>query len=293
MARAREHRLGRPGLDDPARVHHRDPIAELGHHAEVVGDEHEREAALAPQLVEERQHLGLHRDVERGGRLVGDDQIGIVHQGQRDADPLAHAAGQLVREGPCARRRVRNAHLVEQRYRVVPGFAPRHPAVGAHRLHHLVPDGVERMERGQRVLEDAGGSIPAHATKLLAGHGQRVAAAQTNRARGDDSRGRGHEPEHGQRRHRLAGAGLADDPETLARRHREADPADRPVDARTDLELGAQTLDFEERAGRFRLGDIRSFHPGRGGGPRERARERRGRRSRGSSSRRWWTSRSR
>ena len=41
--------------------------------------------------------LSLDRDVQRGGGLVGDDQIGLVQQRDRDGDALPHAAGELVR----------------------------------------------------------------------------------------------------------------------------------------------------------------------------------------------------
>jgi hypothetical protein len=56
-------------------------------------------AARSPLRGPQRLHdLRLHGDVERGGRLVGDDHVRVV--GHRDGDdhPLAHAAGQLVRE---------------------------------------------------------------------------------------------------------------------------------------------------------------------------------------------------
>ena len=43
------------------------------------------------------QDLRLHRDVERGGRLVGDQQIGLVGERHRDHHALALAARQLVR----------------------------------------------------------------------------------------------------------------------------------------------------------------------------------------------------
>ena len=46
---------------------------------------------------EHAEDLGLDRHVERGGRLVGEDQPRLGGQRDRDADPLAHAAGQLVR----------------------------------------------------------------------------------------------------------------------------------------------------------------------------------------------------
>ena len=41
----------------------------------------------------------LHGDVERGGRLVGDQEVGLGDQHHGDHHPLAHAAGELVRIG--------------------------------------------------------------------------------------------------------------------------------------------------------------------------------------------------
>ena len=63
-----------PRLDDPARVHDRDPVAGLGEHAEVVGDQDQGEPELLTEPLEELQDLGLHDDVERCRRLVGDHQ---------------------------------------------------------------------------------------------------------------------------------------------------------------------------------------------------------------------------
>jgi hypothetical protein len=50
-----------------------------------------------PQPLDELQHLALHGDVERGGRLVRDDEGRIAGKGQRDQHALAHAAGDFVR----------------------------------------------------------------------------------------------------------------------------------------------------------------------------------------------------
>ena len=62
-------------LDDLAQVHHRDPLAEVPHHGQVVGDEHERQAQLPLQVAQQVDDLRLDRDVQRGDRLVGDDQL--------------------------------------------------------------------------------------------------------------------------------------------------------------------------------------------------------------------------
>ena len=43
MSRVGEQRLDRRLLDDLPGVHHRDPVAEVGNHAEVVGDEQDRQ----------------------------------------------------------------------------------------------------------------------------------------------------------------------------------------------------------------------------------------------------------
>ena len=48
-------------------------------------------------LGEQRQDLGLHGDVERGGRLVRDQEVRLVGERHRDHDALALAAGQLMR----------------------------------------------------------------------------------------------------------------------------------------------------------------------------------------------------
>ena len=65
------------------------------------------DAHLVLQLLEQLQHLGLHGDVERGGRLVGDDDVGLHRERHGDHHPLALAAGELVRVLVASRRRAR------------------------------------------------------------------------------------------------------------------------------------------------------------------------------------------
>ena len=49
------------------------------------------------QAREQVQDLALDRDVEPGGRLVGDDQPGLQRERAGDADPARLAARELVR----------------------------------------------------------------------------------------------------------------------------------------------------------------------------------------------------
>ena len=111
----------RAELDDAPGIHHRDPVADFRDDAEIVGDEQDRGALLAPQIVEQAEHLRLDRDVERGRRLVGDQDAGIVGERHGDADPLAHAAGKLVRIAVGALARVGDLDQFEELDRPLPG----------------------------------------------------------------------------------------------------------------------------------------------------------------------------
>ena len=65
--------------------------------AEVVRDEQIGEPQRLLQIQQQVEDLRLHGDVERGNRLVGDDQRRVQRQRAGDADPLALAAAELVR----------------------------------------------------------------------------------------------------------------------------------------------------------------------------------------------------
>ena len=82
-------------FDDLAGIHHQHLVGHLGDHAEIVGDEQDRHAEPALQVAQQIEDLRLDGDVERGGRLVGDQQRRLARQRHRDHDALAHAAGQL------------------------------------------------------------------------------------------------------------------------------------------------------------------------------------------------------
>src|SRR5471030_1886362 len=92
-----EHLLGRAVLDHPALAHHGDVVADLGRDTEIMRDEQHGEVQPHTDLVEQLQHLLLHRYVERGDRLVGDQQLGLHGERAGDADALALAARELVR----------------------------------------------------------------------------------------------------------------------------------------------------------------------------------------------------
>ena len=75
MRRRFEQGLGRGALADPSILHHHDAVAHLAHDREVVADEEDRKAGSVAQVLEQVQHLRLHRDVERRGRFVADQKL--------------------------------------------------------------------------------------------------------------------------------------------------------------------------------------------------------------------------
>ena len=90
-------RLAVAELDDAAEVHHGDAVGDLPDHRQVVRDEDVGEVELALQVPQQVQDLRLDRDVERGDRLVADDQLRRERERARDADALPLAARELVR----------------------------------------------------------------------------------------------------------------------------------------------------------------------------------------------------
>ena len=89
-------------LDDAAEVHDGDPVADVAHHGEVVGDEQVGEAELPLQLLQEVDDLRADGDVEGADGLVADDEVGLHRQRPGDADALALAAAELVRDSGSA-----------------------------------------------------------------------------------------------------------------------------------------------------------------------------------------------
>jgi hypothetical protein len=62
-----------------------------------VRDEEAREAHSALELAKEIQDGRLHRDVERGHGLVGDEHPRLEHEGSGERDALTLPARELVR----------------------------------------------------------------------------------------------------------------------------------------------------------------------------------------------------
>ena len=99
----------------------------------------------------------MHGDVERGGRLVGDDQARIAGKRHGDQHALAHAAGQLMRilRQQLARRAATappSSMAIARSRR-----APRLPSPSRAKCSsNCAPMVQHRIERGHRRLRDEG-----------------------------------------------------------------------------------------------------------------------------------------
>ena len=97
MARRGEQRVGVRGLDDGAEIHHRDAVGDVLYDGEIVRDEDVGEPEPVLQVAQQIEDLRADRDVERGDRLVADDQLRLDRERARNGDALALAAGKFVR----------------------------------------------------------------------------------------------------------------------------------------------------------------------------------------------------
>ena len=80
MPRRGEYLLSGPHLDDLAEIHDGDTMRHVLDDRQIVADEEQRKAELALQILQQVDDLRLDRDVERGDRLVADDQFGFRRQ---------------------------------------------------------------------------------------------------------------------------------------------------------------------------------------------------------------------
>ena len=253
--------VGRRDLDDRAEVHDRDPVGDVADDREVVRDEEVREVELLLQALEQVDDLRLDRHVECGHRLVGDHEVGVQGEGAREADALALAARELVREAASGVGREPDdaEELADSTRR---GPAPGEP-VRAQRLADDPADAVARVERGERVLEDHL-HPPTQRAEVALAQPRDVLPVEEDPAVGGLVQAQDRAPDG-----RLAAARLADEPERLPAADREADVVDRAYVAHVavehepalDREVELQVVELDEvrpvRAGGGRCGTRR------------------------------------
>ena len=81
---------------DLTRVHDQHPFAHMTNDEEIMRDEKQREVDVLLELSQHAQVARLGGDVERGRRLVGDEQARLAGERDRAAGALPHPAAELM-----------------------------------------------------------------------------------------------------------------------------------------------------------------------------------------------------
>jgi hypothetical protein len=174
-----------------------------------MGDEQHAGFLAALHFPHQLEDLRLRGNVERGGRLVGDQQRGIEHQRRRDHDPLALAAGELVRIGIDHLFGIGQMHRAHDFEHACALLLLVEAGVNLQYFTDLVADPLDRVERGHRLLKYHGHAGAADRAQLGVGLGEKFIALQPDRAALNLHRALRQQAHHGLRRHRFAGAGFA------------------------------------------------------------------------------------
>ena len=247
MARGAEHLGGAAFLDDATEIHHRDAVADLAHHGEVVADEEIGEAAPGAQRLQHVEDLRLDGDIEGGGGFVEHQQVGFQRQGAGDADALLLTAGKFVREAVQERRG--QADLGEQRGDPVAQRLAGGDAVDAQGFGDGVLGRQARVERGGGVLVDELHAPAQWAHRCFVERGD-VAAVEDDAAVGERDEAQQQAREGG-----FAAAAFADDAERGTAVEREVEFRHRAhlrrfvEQAATAFEAARQAFGAEQRFG--------------------------------------------
>ena len=217
MARPVEHRVGFALFDHAAGIHHHDAMRVARDDSEIVRDDDQRDAEVARQRLHQFEDLRLDGDVERGGRLVGDDQLRIAGQPDRDHHALAHAAGKLMRillAAAARDRKCRPAAAIRRRAhwrRCL--FILRWNCSGSMICSPIGRTGLSEVIGSWKIIAISRPRTFAH---LIFGQVEEVAALEHDAAL-RDAAGARQQPHDRMRGDRFAGAGFADQCYDLAR----------------------------------------------------------------------------
>jgi len=243
MRRGLEELARRRVLDEPSLVQDEHARAQDGEHAEVVAHHEQGHPALPLLRAQDLQHLRLHGHVERGCRLVGDEQGGLEQQRHGEEDALALTTGQFVRQTGRLRGGVGEPHALHHLHGGIAGAPPVTLAVGERHFGHLIDHAHPRVERGERLLKHDAAPTASHSAACAARRGEHLVSLKMHAAACDE-RWR-EQAQHRERERGLAAAARAEHAHGLTRRERERDVLEDP-DARAARDVDAQRFDGEQ-----------------------------------------------
>ena len=244
MQRAAEQIRSGRRLHNLPGIHHGQAVGDVADDAEIVRDEQHGHAEALLEVEEQFKNLRLNGHVERGRRLVGDEQLRLGSESHRDHDALLHPAGELVRIIFEPRFRRGNADQFQQADDF--GVVGLLGAVELERFLDLIADAEDRIQRRARVLKNIADHAAANLPQLGLVHLQHVAAVQENLAAHVTRRRRRHEPRDGERGHAFAATALAHEADGLARINGEGHAVHGAQRLILRAELQLEVFDFEQ-----------------------------------------------
>ena len=133
------------GLDRHSCVHDHYPIGDGLHDRQVVRHEQESHVVDLLALPQEFKYPSLDCHVERGCRLISQQELRSSRECERDHDALTHASRKLVRVRSPDSGRIYQVNRIEEL--VGPGADGSFGVERANRLFKLATDANDRIER--------------------------------------------------------------------------------------------------------------------------------------------------
>ena len=218
-----------------------------------MADQQQGHAQACLQVLEQFEDFQLHGDVQRGSRLVGNQQLGFVGQGHGNHHALALAAREFVGVSLEALVRLGNADQVEQLQGAGGGRLAAQALMQAQHFVDLLLDAVQRVERGHRLLKHHGDAVAADTAQLGFAHLQQVLAGivdAAGRMAGDRVGQQAQDRVGGDR---FARAALTHQGQGLALADIEADAFDHPLALIAADKFDGQVAHFNQVIGVYAL----------------------------------------
>lgn len=222
-------------FDDPSRVHDGHRIGDSRDEPEIMRDQDHGHPEFVARFHEQLEDLRLDGHIERGRRLIRNEEPRLSDESHRDHDPLTHPPGKLV--GVLTKPPVggRDPDEGEHVGRLPQGASALHPTMDAQDLGDLIANGMQGIEGRHRILEDNTDPTASDARQIGLSHREQVLSLEGRGASRSVAEATGVEPQERHHRQRLARAALPDKADGLPRENLIADATyDRLIPSRRD-----------------------------------------------------------
>ena len=246
VPRMGEYLLGAARLDERARIHDVHPLAHAGDDTQVVRDHDQGGVAVGDEVAQQVEDLCLDRDVERGCRLVGDQQLRLAGKSHRDHRALPHPTRELMGVVAQPGLRARDADLVEQVDRASVAALPSSSSacgVASPSCFPIVSTGFRLVIGSWKMIPISLAADPLQLARSDSASNSRP----STRALPRRPARRGAGCPSARARDALAAPGLADQAEGLAGADAERDAVHGVDDAALGREVDVEVVDLEER----------------------------------------------